>query len=275
MITALSVIVPDKGKGLKKLINHLKKDRIIVQIKTARGVNLKHITYTSYSGKLKLEKVDKIVGAQRNHILCKQGLVFPKESGYRRFCSPAFTARLCINMAIYVLRNCVCAGRLKLGIYDPDGVACDFLSLALRYCSDITVVTQNSDSYHEELNIAMEELGATAVITNRKYELIDCDFVVAPQNINEKLPIKRDALVLTNGCPKQHVQGLVYYKYYLRMPNGFDRIKPAELDEEYFCSALYTLGAQYELGSIVPAVCRNYSSSQTVKSLCAYVNRFA
>ena len=85
----------------------------------------------------------------------------------------------------------------------------------------------------------------------------------------------QEALVLTTGCPKVPSGGLVYYKYHLRMPNGFDLLKPKDFDEEYFCSALYTLASQYELGSIVPLLCRNYSSSQTVKSLCAYLNRFA
>ena len=51
------------------------------------------------------------------------------------------------------------------------------------------------------------------------------------------------------------------------MPNGFDALKPDELSEEYFCSALYTLGAQYELGSIVPLNCCGKYGSQTVNSL--------
>lgn len=151
----------------------------------------------------------------------------------------------------------------------------EFLLTVLEYSSDVAVVTQNCEPYYCVVSRAMDELGASAVVTKNISELADCTFIIAPDVIEENLPFRSDAVVLTVDCPKVPASGLVYYKYHFRMPNGFDEIKPDDLDEEYFCSALYTLGSQYELGSIVPMVCRNFSSSQTVKSLCAYVNRFA
>jgi hypothetical protein len=57
------------------------------------------------------------------------------------------------------------------------------------------------------------------------------------------------------------------------MPNKFDSIKPKELSEEYFAGALYTKARQYELGSIVPTSCRNYSSTQTTMSICKYLSK--
>lgn len=275
MITALSVEFPEKGKGLKRLINSLKKDKAAFFVKRARGVYIKQVVYTSYSGKIKLEKIDKIIGAQRNHLLCEENIKLPENAGYRRFCSNSFAARLCTNMALNVIKNCECPEKLRVGVYDFDASSCDFLKLLLKYCANVTVVTANALPYRETLDEIMDEIGASAVLTGRVGELADCDFVIAPCEIREQLPVKREALVLASSASKETVSGLVYYKYYLRMPNGFDRIKPKELDEEYFCSALYTLGAQYELGTIVPSVCRNFSSSQTLKSLCAYVNRFA
>lgn len=275
MITALSVNVPEKPSGIKKLIHMLKRDRIDVQIRKARGVRVKHITYTSYSGKLRLEKADKIIGAQRNHLLCCEKLKFPPNSGYKRFYSTMFSARLCVNMALCVLMECACPEKLKIGIYDPISAMPGFLFNVLEYCSDVAVVTKNCEPYYCVVNRAMDELGASAVVTKNISELAECTFIIAPVVIEENLPVKGDAIVLTVDTPKVQTGGLVYYKYHFRMPNGFDIIKPEEMDEEYFCSALYTLGAQYELGSIVPMVCRNYSSAQTVKSLCAYVNRFA
>lgn len=275
MITSLSVKVPEKQKGLKKYTDLFKKDKIDVQIRKARGVRIKQVTYTSYSGKLRLDKADKMIGAQRNHLLCSELIKFPPNSGYKRFYSTLFSARLCVNMALAVIVECICPEKLKIGIYDPDATCSEFLFNVLEHCSQVAVVTENSEVYYSELNRAMDELGASAVITQNVSELTDCNFVIAPVNIKSELPLREDALVLTVDLPKVQLNGLVYYKYHFRMPNGFDIIKPQNLDEEYFCSALYTLGGQYELGSIVPVVCRNFSSSQTVKSLCAYVNRFA
>lgn len=275
MITTLSINRPEKPKGIKKLFYLIKKDKVEVEIKKARGVSVKQLTYTSYSGKIRLDKIDCIIGAQRNHLVCSSTLKFPENSGYRRFFSNAFSKRLCTNMAMSAIEGCVRPEMLKVGIYDPDGDSYDILFHILKHCSDVKVVTNDFNSYQYELERAMDELGASAVVTKNISELCDCMFVIAPCVIEEKLPLKQETLVLTTGCPKVPSSGLVYYKYHLRMPNGFDLLKPKDFDEEYFCSSLYTLASQYELGSIVPLLCRNYSSSQTVKSLCAYLNRFA
>lgn len=269
MITALCVKVPEKKKGISKLINHFRNDKVDVEIKSARGVSLKKITYTSYSGKIKLDKTDHIIGAQRSRLLCSDKLRFPEDSGYRRFYSTEFSARLCTNMALSILKEFKYPEKIKVGIYDPDGDSHDFLFHVLNLCSDVTVVTNNGEAYQYELDRAMDELGASAIVTKNTDDLSKCELVVAPCVIEEKLPLKSDTLVMTVENPKVPTSGLVYYKYYLKMPNGFDSIKPQELEEDYFCSALYTLAFQYELGSIVPTLCRNFSTSQTVKSLCA------
>lgn len=275
MITTLSVKLPEKPKGIKSLFYALRRDKAAVEIKKARGVSVKQITYTSYSGKVRLDKVDCIIGAQRNHLICSPKLRFPENSGYRRFSSNAFSIRLCTNMALSTVESCLHPELLKVGIYDPDGDSHEIMFHILKHCCEVKVVTNDYDSYQFELERAMDELGASAVVTKNTDDLSECQLVVAPCIIEEKLPLKPDTLVLTVGAPKAELNGLVYYKYRLRMPKGFEILKPQDFDEEYFCSALYTLASQYELGSIIPQLCQNCSSSQTVKSLCAYLNRFA
>lgn len=269
MITMLSVSVPEQKKGIVGIAKKLKKDKLRVEIKKARGVSLKHITYTSYSGKVCLDKAGRIIGAQRTQLLCSEKLDFPLQSGYRRFKSDVFPARLCTNMALELLKTCKCSATLKVGIYDKSAVACDCLLGVLEYCSNAVVVTKNSKPYHFTAQRALDELGASALITKSVSELSGCDLIIAPCVIDEALPLSVKAVVLTLSRPKIKTGAAEYYRYHFRMPNGFDLIKPDELDEEYFCSALYTLGSQYELGSIVPLTCRNENASQTIKSLCA------
>ncbi len=273
MLTSLSVKFPEKGKGLKKLINNLRKDKVSVEVKRARGVSIRQITYTSYSGKIRLDKADSVIGAQRSRLLCSEKLRFPENSGYGRFYSTDFSARLCTNMALSILREYENPEKLKIGVYDLDGDSHDFLFHILGLCSDVTVVTENSESYRYELDRTMDELGASAVITKCAQDLSECNLIVAPTPIEETIPLKDSAIVLTVERPKIQINGFVYYKYYLKMPNGFDLLKPQECDEEYFCSALYTLASQYELGSIIPTLCRNNQTTQTVKSLCAELDR--
>lgn len=271
MITALSVCIPEHRKGVMGLADKLKKDKIEVKICKARGVQIKHITYTSFSGEIRLDRASKLIGAQRGQILCSEKLVFPHKSGYKRFFSTSFSVRLCTNMALSVLQECKCAASLRVGIYDLRATACDFLINVLEYCSDVVAVTQNERPYFYVADRALDEIGATALITKNITELSECDLIIAPSVIDVSLPLKENAIVLTTKHPKCKTEGNVYYKYNFSMPNGFAGIKPKELDEEYFCSALYTLSAQYELGSIVPLSCRNENMSQTVKSLCATI----
>ena len=238
MLTALTVKKHERRKGMKGLVDRLKRDRAVVQVKRARGVYLKQITYISYGRKPRFENSD-------------------------------FTARLCTNLAICLLSMCDFAEKLKIGIYDPDGRDSEFLKYVMKYSSDVTVVTNSPDVYYDENELIMENMGACATVTKRTEELELCQLIIAPRTIENTFSSNDKTLILTNGRPKAEVLGEIYYKYYFKMPNGFDRIKLQEIETEYFCSALYSLGRQYSLGSIVPTMCSNFSTSQTVKSLYA------
>lgn len=269
MLTALTVKKHERRKGMKGLVDRLKRDRAVVQVKRARGVYLKQITYISYGRKPRFEKLEKIIGDSKSRIICSPKIDFHDECGFRRFENSDFTARLCTNLAICLLSMCDFAEKLKIGIYDPDGRDSEFLKYVMKYSSDVTVVTNSPDVYYDENELIMENMGACATVTKRTEELELCQLIIAPRTIENTFSSNDKTLILTNGRPKAEVLGEIYYKYYFKMPNGFDRIKPQEIETEYFCSALYSLGRQYSLGSIVPTMCSNFSTSQTVKSLYA------
>ena len=267
MITALSVKIPEKPKGILGLADRFRRDRVEVENRNARGVMLRHIIYTSYSGELRLDKTDIAVGSQRDRIICSEKLIFPHKSGYRRFCSTSFSSRLCTNFALSVLMSCKNAAKLKVAIYDPAAYCADFLLSVLEHCTDVAVVTSCFEPYMCVAERALGEMGAAAIVTKNRNELIGRDLIIAPQRIAEDLPIGDNTVVLTVSAPPKGMGGILYYRYKFRMPNGFDKIKPEELDEEYFCSALYTLGAQYELGSIVPLSAAGNAGARDVKTL--------
>ena len=269
MLTALTVKKHERRKGIKGLADRLKRDRAVIQVRRARGVYLKHITYISYGRKPRFDKLEKIIGDSRNRVICSPKLEFPDNCSFRRFDNSDFTARLCTNLAICLLSMCDFSEKLKIGIYDPDGRDSDFLPYVLNFSSDVTVVTDYPDVYYDENERIMENMGACSVVTKRREELECCQLIIAPRIIENTFSSNENTLILTNGRPMAELTGEVYYKYYFKMPNGFDRIKPQELETEYFCSALYSLGRQYSLGSIVPTMCSNFSTTQTVQSLYA------
>ncbi|MBQ3987496.1 MAG: hypothetical protein II629_01900, partial [Ruminococcus sp.] len=158
---------------------------------------------------------------------------------------------------------------VRTALYDPDAVCADLLPHLLACCGDVTAVTDCFEPYLCAADRALEELGAAAVITRRREELSACGLVIAPRPVREPLPLREKAVVLTAGKPLVSLSGTVLWRYHFKMPNGFADIKPEELSEEYFCSALYTLGSQFELGSIVPLSAQGERGSCDAKALAA------
>ena len=272
MITALSVKIPERRRGWRGFADKLRRDRVDVETRISRGVTLRHIIYTSYSGELRLEKTIDAVGYNRSRLLCSERLIFPRASGYRRFSSAAFSMRLCMNFALDVLSRCQNAAALRVAVYDPAACCTDSLFPLLERCSDVAVVTGCSAPYLCEAQRALEELGAVAMITKNPREIQNRDLIIAPQRVVEKLPIE-DSVLLTSQKPAENIPGTQFYRYRFRMPNGFAQMKPRELSEEYFCSALYTLGAQYELGSIIPQSVGGNRTECTAAQLAKWLDK--
>lgn len=82
MLTALTVKKHERRKGMKGLVDRLKRDRAVVQVKRARGVYLKQITYISYGRKPRFEKLEKIIGDSKNRIICSPKINFHDECGF-------------------------------------------------------------------------------------------------------------------------------------------------------------------------------------------------
>ncbi len=272
ILTSFSVKALPGAKGLARL---WRRDRVEISFARARGVTLKRVTYLSTGGEIRLDKLDAAVGAQRDRLLCSDKYIFPRHSGYKRFVSRRFSARLCANMAVEALSRCKNNAAVCVGIYDVSGACSDLLTAVLRMCADVTAVTSCPAPYREAARQAMEELGASALVTARREELGRCALIIAPDVIREPLCTSTDAVVLTVAPPEAEVNGSVYYRYGFAVPNGFAGIKPPDLDAEYFCSALYSLGAQYELGSIVPLTAEGEGRRCTLNSLCDCLDKQA
>ncbi|MGN0489574.1 MAG: hypothetical protein ACI4HO_09960 [Ruminococcus sp.] len=276
MLTALTIESLPKENWYKNIFNKIRGNSVKTQVKSARGVALRHITYINRTGKIDWFKLDSIIGSQRNHLLCSEDIILPTELGFKRFDNKEFKIRLSANFGIYVLSKLgEKADLIKTGFFDPKGECTEILGGLLKYSSNVVVVSDNLTAFHNETRRITDETGATVQISSNRIQLMDCDLVIAPMQITELLPLSGNCIVLSGATPTVCVPGLVYHSYYFRMPNKFDSLKPKELSEEYFAGALYTKARQYELGSIVPTVCRNYSSTQTRVSICKYLEKSA
>ncbi len=274
MLTALTIKNAETDKWYKKILNLIRGNSIIVNIKSARGVVLRDIVYISRNGEVDWYALDAEIGAQRNHLLCDDSIVFPKNMGFRRFENIQFKIQLTCNLAVYTLSKL--KGEIpdiKVGLFDADALCTGVLDELVNYCGDVRVVSDCTEVYRNLSEKITASTGAAVAVSESREALADCSLVIAPAQINECLPVSGGAIVLTSFAPTVCVTGLVYFDYHFRMPNMFDRIKPDSLSCEYFAGALYTKGRQYELGSIVPTTCSNFTSSQTPRSICDYLIR--
>lgn len=123
-------------------------------------------------------------------------------------------------MALYALSKFDTPERLTVGIYDPDAQCTDLVSFVLKYTGNACIITDNEDVFYDELNTIAEETGACAVVTHHREQLSNCDLVIAPFEIEENLPVRNDAVILTNGRPKENIKGFVYFRYCFKMPNS-------------------------------------------------------
>lgn len=272
MLTALTIKTEKSNKWYKKIINRIKGNSVDTKLRSARGVTLRHITYTSRNGKVDWGRLNVMIGNQRNHLLCSEQIILPGEIGFRRFQNNEFKIRLASNLAIYILSKLE-DNNIKTGLYDVKGEHAEILPYVIKYTANPVVITDNPAGYECVIDRIYEETGATVQLTNNRINLMDCPMIIAPEQICENLPLSGDTIVLCSTSPAVCLPGMVYYNYHFRMPNQFAEIKPEELNEEYFCGALYTKADQFELGSIVPTFCSNPNSTQTRASILDYLQK--
>ncbi|MCH5304836.1 MAG: hypothetical protein J1E41_08235 [Ruminococcus sp.] len=276
MLTALTIENVENKKWYKKIFYKLRGNSIRVDIKSARGVVLRNITYINRNGRIDWYALDSEIGTQRNHLLCDESIILPENRGFKRFENTEFKIQLACNLGVFVLSKLKgVVPDIKVGLFDADASCSSVLEDLVKYCKNVVAVSDNVDEYTENIQKISEECGAEVFVSSNRANLSDCNLVIAPARITEALPISGGAIVLSGFAPTVCTAGLVYFDYHFRMPNMFDKIKPESLSNEYFAGALYTKGRQYELGSIVATTCSNFTSSQTPRSICDYLARMS
>lgn len=270
MLTSLNIITPEYKNGLLNFTNKIRGDSVYEELLQSGQIGLRRVTYISRSGKLKPKKLYKHLGKEAV-VLADEGARLP--CGITRFYDNSFSERLCVNMALGILGNIGDPTELRLGIYDPGAVAADFLLEALKLCRSPIAVTYDYLPYDRVRRIALEKLGAAAIITKNTKELKDCDLIIAPTRISAYVPVQKDAVVLTAGEPYIRLGGSVYHGYDVTLPPELEEIRPPELSAEYFGSAVYSLCRQYRLGSLVPDRCIGKNNSLTIKKLALGIKR--
>lgn len=252
------------------------KNKILVENKSAEGVDVKHIKYIHRRGKISWDKIRKTSGTEAERLLAKEALDIPEGIGLRRFYCLELKARLCLNMAVEVLKGLKkSAEKIKVAVYDPDGGIADGVGAMLKYTQSLTVVTRMTGLYNAEAQRLMEESGAVLSVSRRMKSLSDAKLILAPQRLDTVLPVEKQAVLLTTAPPAVSQRCGVYYKYYFNLSEELVKLMPQGFDAEYFASALYTLCGRHDFGSVVPQATKGEGTAHTLVSLSKYLMNIA
>ncbi len=266
MLTSLYINSKEYKSRLKKLCGKLKGDKIKVEIRQAMDIELKCVEYINRSGKVNFKKLDKVIGAQRNHLLCPPDTQLPKTLGFRRFESYEFTRRLCTNIAITLLSSLKGAD-ISVGLLDCDASFAVLPQYLLKYTDTVVVVTNEYDIYSEVAENILSDTGAPLRLSKTVRSLELCDMIIAPKGLTPDINPKPDALVLTDSKPKKPMDCSVIYGYDITLPKELEAMCPDSLDKTYFAGALYTMGRVHQLGAVVPQFLKSEDKIHTISSL--------
>lgn len=266
MLTSLYISKPQYNSKITALFSRLIPDSVHVELREADGVKLKCVVYTNRGCKVNFDKIDKIVGAQRNRLLCSGDTPLPKEKGYRRFLSSQFRQRLCTNLGISLLSGLENT-KLKVGLIDEDASFTPLVKYLLKYTDNLVVASNQGEVYSEVSKNLLNEIGAPIRLTRSVNSLYDCDLVIAPNRVPVGVSFKDSAVLLTTEKPSGYICSTVIYDYGVELSEKLLKIKPEGISDTYFASALYTLAHMYKLGAKVPSLCISENKVHTLSSL--------
>ncbi len=272
MLTALHVEKKEHKNAISKLFSILLSDKIIEQVREVDSIKLKCVTYIKRHKKLNVRKLDKVIKAQRNRILCSEDEVLEELSvyGYKAFKSSALKRQLCTNTALVLLSGA--KESKKVGLVDPRADYTDFVKYLLKFTDDLTVVTQQSDVYVDVAQLLLEETGAPIKLTKSLSLISQCDLIVAPQGIEDTKGLKREAVILTDRKAQDNTHKTLVFDYQVALPQSLKVLCPSWLSETYLASALYSVNHLYRLGSLIPVLCVSENCVHTVASLKNMIN---
>ena len=102
MLVALNIENQLPKTRLEKLINTVRGDKIISEIKNIGGVALRDITYINRRGKINLDKLASALG-ETKCIICNGDAALPE--CFFRFENREFRSLLSINLGVYILED--------------------------------------------------------------------------------------------------------------------------------------------------------------------------
>lgn len=267
MLTALYINKVNHKSRMLGTMSSLLPDRIKVEIKEADDISIRCVEYISHKDKINFKKIDRIVGAQRNHLLCDKNIALPKELGYRRFEGTEYSKRLCTNTAIRLLQRVKDERQLCVCLVDIDACFADIVPYLLKYTDKLVVITNKVNLYSQVADDMLSEFGAVLRISKNLLSTQTADLVIAP-SYSRELKLKcENSVVLSVADTPLESNAIVIYAYDILLPKKLRGLLPKGITDTYLASALYSIDRRYMLGCVVPSLFIGKDSVYTIEAL--------
>lgn len=224
----------------------------------ATGLNLIHITYTQKFGSVRFDRIKRFAKISFIDTVCDKNLRLPQKLGFTRFFDNKLMNRYAVSFALLTLEQAkINPHKIRLCLYDPYGLYVSYVQQLLQYSSVLKIYTKQDELYLSESSKAYAYCGVSPIICDSIQALAPCDILIAPYKIKQPVPTDKRTVIFTSGQPSSPVNGIIFDSYIAKLPSALKKIKPAELDDTYFMSALYSAGGLDWLGSTAPDQCIN------------------
>lgn len=258
MIIAITIKEKNTDNWYRKLIDTISRNKIILENLSVNGIEILHININKKNDRIPWKKISEIANKNGNKIICDESIDLPNKYGLIRYESDGFMQRLCENTALVAIKKAnINPVKINIGFYDPSGTRFNMLDFLIPLSKKIKVVSQNLNLYEKESTKALEGYDHKVVFSGDVGILNDIDVLIAPDRIEEYIPLKPNTIVFTYKVPAKKIQGIIYHDYQITKLLTLVNNTVEGLKKEYFVAALYDIGNYYELGSLVAKNCIN------------------
>lgn len=231
-----------------------------------KDISFIYLKYILNRGNINLKKISHYAKISQN-ILCDKNLSL-KNTNFKRFENNDFNRIMMKNFIFTVLKsNELSQKKLKISFYDPNAGYSEFAKELFQYTSNITIVSNMPKFYENESEKILNEIGSGFIVSNSLEKLTPCDLLICPEKIKIPLPTMTSSLIFTVQKPLVNVSGTVINDYPVELPVKYREIKPTNIENNYFLSALYALCHQKELKKITPLYCKTENQFFSVKDI--------
>ena len=235
MVVALQVA----GPAPRRWFRRRKASAQMEKIRVGDGMYYLITARPDKRGRLPWEEIRRLAGRGAGRMLLPGGLEGPDEAGIKPFCGELLGQEMMAITAVHLLRVGTAAPRRTMAaIYDPRGRMPQLAPALLPYTADVRVVTSRPELYEEQEEKAMDQYGATFLVTGDTAALHRAPLVLAPEGLGGQRAGTRGYVLSGVQETGRNVVG----GYIPRIPSDWLAAKPAFCDPWIFLSAMYEWG---------------------------------